>query len=203
MRVRESGEATHLTPIAELSPGEELHDVQPRAVDADAQELVELAHLGNRWIIGGLEQRPALLLEHSDPGRVAEHSLPFALEPHAEERGQRRAVPETRRHEMGGQLLDARERHTLARQETLIRFVCRPRSRRANRSSRCTWRRSSSASFGTLTTLQTFFSPPAARMSIVTSLHASRRSVFVRRRRRFTSMLEESTMLFAMLRLTR
>jgi hypothetical protein len=56
---------------------------------------------------------------------------------------------------------------------------------------------------GTLTTLYTLRSPASARSNIVTSLQASRRSVFVRRRRRFTSMLEESTMLLAIPRLAK
>ncbi len=51
--------------------------------------------------------------------------------------------------------------------------------------------------------LQASFSPPAARMSIVASLHASRRPVFVRRCRRFTSILEESTMELVTPRLAR
>ena len=84
-----------------------------------------------------------------------------------------------------------------------MRFVWRPRSRRANRSSRCTWRRSSSPDVGTRTTLHTLCSPPSARMSMVTSFAASRRSVLVRRRRQLTSMLEESTTRFTIPRLVR
>ncbi|MFN2397800.1 MAG: hypothetical protein ABR543_04040 [Gemmatimonadaceae bacterium] len=83
-------------------------------MDADAAELIELAYLGNRWVIRNPEQRPALLLERGDPRRVAQHRFPFALEPGAEERGQRRPVPPTRAHEMRRQLLNPRERDTLA-----------------------------------------------------------------------------------------
>src|SRR6266540_1526327 len=113
MRVRESGEASHLPPIAELAPGEDLHDVQPRAVDADAQELVELAHLGNGWIIGGLEQHPALFLERLNARCIMNDRLPLALEAHTEERRQWRSIPQPRRHQMRRQLLNPHQRDTL------------------------------------------------------------------------------------------
>ena len=58
-------------------------------------------------------------------------------------------------------------------------------------------RLSSASTLGTRTTCQTLRSPPWYRISMVTSLVASIRSVLARLRRLLTSMLEESTIRFS------
>src|SRR6185437_948415 len=117
MRVGEAREAADLAAVPELTPGEELHHIEPRAIDAHAPELMELTDLGDRRIIGGLEQLPPLLLECPDARRIRDDGFPFPLEARAEERRHWRAIPESGRGEMRRQLPDLHQGHSLTGQE--------------------------------------------------------------------------------------
>jgi len=76
-------------------------------------------HLGDRRIIGCPQQLTSLFLECPDARGVAEDGLPLAFEPGAEERRERRSIPEPHRHEMRRQLLNPRERYSVTCQKPL------------------------------------------------------------------------------------
>jgi hypothetical protein len=59
MRIGKAREPADLPTIAELPPREELHDVEPRAVDPNAAQLIELSHPGDRRVIRHAQQRAA------------------------------------------------------------------------------------------------------------------------------------------------
>jgi hypothetical protein len=150
---------------------------------------MKLTDAGNRRVVGDPEQRAALALERSDPRRVRLHCLPLAREAGAEERRQRRAVPAPRGPQMRWELAELGEWHALAGEQALhsIRVPTAIASSKEQPAMHVP--PISSTDVGTFTTLHIPFSPPSARMSMVTSVPASSRSVFVRRRRRFTRRL--------------
>ena len=78
-----------------------------------------------------------------------------------------------------------------------MRVLCAARSLPNRFNSRCSRRASSAAALGTRTTPHTFFSPAAWRISNRSSFFTSSRSVFARRWRRETSMLDGSTTTFS------
>ena len=85
----------------------------------------------------------------------------------------------------------------------LIRLMWRVRSRLSVVNSRWRCRLSFDSTLGTFTKLHAFFSPKSYRISIVSNLPTSKRSVFARLARRGTSMLAASTTKFSMPCVTR
>ena len=84
--IGEPREPADLPPIPEATPREEFHHVQPRAIDADADELVELSDLSNRGIIRHAQQRPPLVLQGANARAMRLQRRPFAVETRSEAR---------------------------------------------------------------------------------------------------------------------
>jgi hypothetical protein len=76
--------------------------------------LIQLADTGDRRIGGDAQERAPLVLQGADPRRVRLHGVPFALEPSAQKRWQRRPIPPPSRPQMGRKSTELRERNALA-----------------------------------------------------------------------------------------
>ena len=118
-RPREPRESADLAASPKLAPREELHDIEPCAIDADATELIQLPHASDRRIISDAQQRAPLVLEGADSRRVGLDRVPFAREPSAQQRRQRRAIPSPRRAQMTWELAQLRERNALTSEEAM------------------------------------------------------------------------------------
>ena len=116
----EARQAPDLAPILELSPGEELHDEQPGALDPNAAELHQITDLLKGRIVGlGTQALLPFGLQGVDLLAYALKTNPFSFESGAEFGGKGRAVPEAGVAEMGWELGVQGEPQALGGQEAV------------------------------------------------------------------------------------
>ena len=118
-RRREPGQRADLLAIAELSPAEELHPVQPRAVDADPPQLVQLEHLLEHRIRRRAQQLTPLGLEALDQRVEEVNSLPLPREASLQPSRERRPVPLPQRRQLRRDIPLQIQRQTVVCQEPL------------------------------------------------------------------------------------
>src|SRR5207247_6112067 len=76
----EPGEAADFAPVGKLPPAEELHHVEPGALQADRPQGEQLPDLPDRRIGARVQALPTLALEGPDLPGPLEDLLPFALQ---------------------------------------------------------------------------------------------------------------------------
>src|SRR5262249_32222782 len=192
-RPDQAGQAADVAAIAELPPGEELGHEQPRGLVTDATQRYESADQRHRRIALLPQLEPARALERRDLRGEERDFLPLPDHALPERRRDRVPVPLPQAIEPRGELRVHGEIDAHRGEQAGDAIGERGRSRFNAHSSRGGCRRSSSCALGMCTTRHTFVSPLTWRRSIDSSFVRSRASVFARRARRLTSMLDEST----------
>ena len=189
---RRAGEGAHLAAVAQVAP-KQFVDQHRRAPRRDPPQLHQPLHRGRRG-------RGARLLPLAAAGALRSASITSSSRHVASRapapRRQRRARPIARRASARATGHRSAARHAVHRQQTGIRFRHRVRSACNVVNPRLACRASSASRVGTCTTCHRSRSPPQYRTSIRSNLAPSSRSVFARRARRGTSMLDESTTRF-------
>ncbi len=118
-RVGEPGQPADFASVAEVAPGEELHDEQPGAVRADPAQLDEAPHLGDSGVVADPQECRPRRPQLAEACRVLADHLPFPREAGHTVRWQGCAVPQARRGEMGRQRPEGGERHAVAGKHAL------------------------------------------------------------------------------------
>src|SRR5207245_108079 len=192
-RRREPRRRPDLLAVPEPAPPEELVHIDPRAGWPDRAQAEQLPDFVNSLAVPVGNRALTFAFQLENPRAQELRVLPFPLQPGPQRRGHGRAVPQATVFAAAPTSVPGGSQRPWFASRPFIRFATRVRSCFKVRSSRCSWRRSSSSTVGTRTTLHTARSPAWYRSSIPSSLRTSRASDFARRSRRFPSMLDEST----------
>src|SRR5919109_967876 len=118
-RGREPRQRAHFAPVVEGAPAEELHHIEPRALEPDRAQGQEPSDLRHGRIGASAQELAACRPERTQLLAQARELGPLPLQPGAERRGERRAIPGPQPWELRREAAQRRERDALAGEEPL------------------------------------------------------------------------------------
>src|SRR5215831_6809948 len=124
---RQTRQGPNLFPILKAPPSKKLHHKEPGTGEPNAPQAHQLAHLLEHGVLARAQQLPPVGLQRIDLLREEAYLLPVALQPGAQGRRQRGAIPLPQLGQLSGHVALQREAHPLVAQQA-VHAIGHPRS---------------------------------------------------------------------------